>query len=156
MRRRATDGEIARMRGVLSYQFNEAVALALIPEGSEVEVEVSSKGKIRYVFVDHTRLLTLRPTDGLFSLSLDAARRIVKAVDPPRFRVIVRGETELMGSVLIPEVIDIDPLLRPGDEVVVVDRRDNVLGVGRLRIPRALLAGLVRGEVVRIRKRVKQ
>jgi archaeosine-15-forming tRNA-guanine transglycosylase len=155
LRRKASDSEVEVLRGILSYQFSKEVAEVLLPNTARVEVELSSKGRIRNVFVDGVRLLTLRPNDGLFSLSIEAARRIASSVPGLRFRVVVNGRRELTGSVLVSDVVDIDPELRPGDEVIVVDQDNRILAVGRLKVPAAMLEGLDRGEVVRVRKRVK-
>ena len=154
MRRPATPGEVERIRAILSYQFSPEVAEALLRGGS-VSVETGSRGSIRGVFVGGRRLLTLRPGDGMFSLSLEAARIIASVVPPPRFRVVVRGDRELTGSVLVSDVVEVDPELRPGDEVIVVGVDGSILAVGRLKLPPAMLEGLSRGEVVRVRKRVK-
>ncbi|MCE4625313.1 MAG: tRNA-guanine transglycosylase [Desulfurococcales archaeon] len=154
-RRRPTEEEVEILRAILDFQFGEGAGEALLPPGSDIEVEVTGKGRIRYVLHSGERILTLRPNDGLFSLSLEAAERLLHAFPPPRLRVVIRGDRDLTGSVLVGDVVDMDPDLRPGDEVIVVDRKDKILAVGRLRLPKAVLEGLDRGEVVRIRKRVK-
>ena len=155
-RRPARQWEVERLRGIAGYQFGEDVAGVLLPDGVRVEVEITGRGSIRYIYVDGERLLTLRPNDGLFSLSLPAASRILRATSPPRLRVGVREGASIRGSVLAPDVVFMDPDLRPGDEVIVVlSSSDKLLGVGRVRIPPVMLEGLERGEVVRIRKRVK-
>ena len=154
MRRKASRAEIERMKAVLAYQFSPEVADALL-RSDDIVVETGGRGSIRGVIVDGARILTLRPGDGMFSITIEAARRIALRVPPPRFRVVVRGDRELSGSVLVGDVLGMDPLLRPGDEVIVVDRGDSILAVGRVKLPAAMLEGLDRGEVVRIRKRVK-
>lgn len=106
--------------------------------------------------MDGKRIFTLRPNDGLFSLSLEAARMIVASVPPPRLRVVVDGSFEIRGSILAAGVRSMDPELRPGDECIVVDPSDRVLAVGRVRIPPSMLEGLRRGETVRIRRAVKR
>ena len=44
-----------------------------------------------------------------------------------------------------------DPLARPGDEVIVVDELDSLIGVGKLKLPPVTVKSLEKGEVVRIR-----
>jgi len=99
--------------------------------------------------------LTLRPTDGYFSLSIHAAERVRIASKPPRYRLVVSEAAELKGSVLAPVVKMIDESLRPGDEVLIVDESDRLLAVGRLRVPPIMINGLSRGEVARVRARVR-
>ena len=155
-RRPAKLWEVERLRGIAGYQFGEDVAAALLPEGARIDVEITGRGSIRYVYVNGERILTLRPNDGLFSLSIPAASMILQVASPPRLRVGVREGASIRGSVLAPDVVFMDPYLRPGDEVIVVSSgNDKLLGVGRVRIPPVMLEGLERGEVVRVRKRVK-
>lgn len=141
------------IRGVLAFQFSDRVARALTSPESEVMVEYSSTGRIRYVWLGGERILTRRAGDGLYALSsLKAGVLVARSEPPPRFRVVVR-EPEFVGrGVLAVNVAGIDPLLRAGDEVVIVDEDDRVLGVGRLRVPPPLALTLMRGEVVRVRK----
>ncbi len=153
--RRPTQEELARLRGIAKYQFSEKVANVFFSRQNNVGilVEVTGKGSLRGVLHGEKRVATLRPTDGLFSLGLYGASLILDAESAPRFRVIIRCDRELSGSVLVADYVDMDPLLRPGDEAIVVDENDRLIGVGRLRIPRGMIPGLSRGEIVRLRRR---
>ena len=153
--RSPTPSELLRLRGIAKYQFSDRVANAFFPKSSnrDLRVEVTGKGSIRGVFHGEKRLATLRPSDGLFSLSLHGAQLILNVESPPRFRVIIKCSREISGGILVGDYIEMDPLLRPGDEAIVVDEHDRLIGVGRLRIPREMIPGLSRGEIVRLRRR---
>ncbi|GAB6148395.1 PUA domain-containing protein [Stetteria hydrogenophila] len=148
----ATRSVLRVIRGLLSYQFTPRVAEALTTPEEEVSVEYSSTGRVRFVRLQGERILTRRAGDGLFSLSLKAASVVLGVEPPPRFRVAVREPEYVSGGVLAVNVDWIDGFLRPGDEVIIVDSEDRLLGVGRLRVPPSMLAGLERGEVVRVRR----
>jgi uncharacterized protein with predicted RNA binding PUA domain len=137
----------------LAFQFDFNVARSLLPSPDVVSVVLSSTGRVRYVLVNGVRMLTLRPTDGFFTLSIEAGEIVRRASKPPRFRVVVKGGevTRVKGSILKPIVLDIDPHLRPGDEVIVVDELDNLVGVGKLKLPPVVVKSLEKGEVVRVR-----
>jgi len=141
------------LRMALAYQFDYSVAEALLPAPHRISVRYSRKGRIREVWLDENLLLVKRPNDGLFSIGLKAAQIIVSVASKPRYRVIVKGDRELKGSVLARDVVEIDPNLRPGDEVIIVDADDNVIGVGRLRVSPIMLIGLEKGEIARIRRK---
>jgi len=147
-RRSPSSGELRVLWARLSYQFTPKVANALL--NGKVEVEYGSRRRIRYVYLDGSLVLTLRPGDGLFSITMKAGEIIRKVEAPPRFRVIVR-DGELKGSVFAKDVVGIDPQLRPGDEAIVVTEVDELVGVGRLRLPSYMLKGLQRGEIVRLK-----
>ncbi len=152
MRRKATKSEIIKLWGILTYQFNSLVANSLLNPPSSIEVITSSKGKVRYVLKKGKRMLTLRPTSGTFSISLEAAKIITSLVESPRFRVIVKGDRELKGSVLARDIVDVDVNIRPNNEVIVVNKSDEVIGVGRAKVSGDLMKLLSYGEVVRLRE----
>jgi len=137
----------------LAFQFDFNVARSLLPSPDVVSVILSSTGRVRYVLVNGVRMLTLRPSDGFFTLSIEAGEIVRRASTPPRFRVVVKGGevTRIKGSVLKPIVLDVDPLARPGDEIIVVDELDNLVGVGKLKLPPIVVKSLEKGEVARIR-----
>jgi len=137
----------------LAFQFDFNVARSLLPSPDVVSVILSSTGRVRYVLVNGVRMLTLRPSDGFFTLSIEAGEIVRRASTPPRFRVVVKGGevTRIKGSVLKPIVLDVDPLARPGDEIIVVDELDNLVGVGKLKLPPIVVKSLGKGEVARIR-----
>lgn len=150
VRRRPSPSELLHLRAVAAYQWDWRVAANLVRDGEEYIVDFR-RGRPRHVILEGRVYLTLRPGDGLFSLTLSSAERVREASEPPRYRVIVR-RGEFQGSVLAPIVASIDPRLRPGDEVLVVDEDDKLLGVGRLRVPPRALEALSRGEIVRVRR----
>jgi len=152
MRRKATKSEIIRLWGILAYQFNSLIANSFLSPQESIEVITSSKGKIRYVLKEGKRILTLRPTSGTFSISLEAAKTIVSLTEPPRFRVIIKEDRELKDSVLARDIVDVDTNIRPNSEVVVVNRNDKIIGVGRAKVSGDLMKLLSYGEVVRLRE----
>ncbi len=150
-RRKPSEGELAKLIAIARFQFGEDVAGILFEDLESIEVDVTGRGKIRHVYLEGERLLTLRPNDGYYSLGMKAAELIVKRIPSPRLRIIVKGDRELKGSVLVVDVVGFDESLRPGDECIIVDKEDNLIGIGRVKIPPLMLEGLDRGEVVRLR-----
>lgn len=92
---------------------------------------------------------------GLLVLSLEGAKRLHRKIKPPRLRVVVQsnvGEFIRAGkSVFCKHVRNMDKSLRPGDEVLIVDRSDHLLGYGRLVLPPDLALGLRRGVAAKVR-----
>ncbi|MFN4046140.1 MAG: PUA domain-containing protein [Acidilobaceae archaeon] len=153
-----TTTEYRRIYATLAYQFDERVARALTSPPGELKVELSGTGRVRYVWRGDSMILTLRASDGLFALSIEACNIIARAVEPPRFRVVImRGEAgNIKGNIMRPVVVDLDPGLRPGDEVIVVDEDDIVVGVGKLKLPPLTVKNLEKGEIVRVRKLARE
>ncbi len=148
-RRPAGEGELSVLRSLLSFQFGQEVSKALTALPLEVEIR---RGKIRYVYDARSgeRLLTLRPNDFFFTISLRAGYVIKGILPSPRMRVIVREfrGTDVRGS----DVIQADPMIRPSDEVLVVGANDELLAVGKARAPGPLMAALKDQDVVRVRE----
>ncbi|MGC9112618.1 MULTISPECIES: PUA domain-containing protein [Acidilobus] len=140
------------MSYLLALQFNEEVAAAITSLPLQVELR---RGKIRYVYYNGVRLMTLRPRDFTFSISPEAGKIIKRATEPPRFRVIVSSGSALEGEVTGNSVLDADKLIRPGDEVLIVDVNDSLLGVGKAKAPGFLMRQLGPQEVVRFRRGVE-
>ncbi|MEM0365448.1 MAG: PUA domain-containing protein [Acidilobaceae archaeon] len=155
-KRRPTLEEYNKIYYTLAYQFNLEVAKSLLYPQESIKVELSPKGKVKYVFRDNYRILTRRASDGLLTLSIEAARIIKSTVKPPRFRVIVKSThvRDFKGSILKPSVIALDEALRAGDEVIIVDEYDRLIGIGKLKLPPLLVMSMDKGEVVRIRSLV--
>ncbi|MCE4599206.1 MAG: hypothetical protein F7C81_03305 [Desulfurococcales archaeon] len=153
MRYKVSEQVLHELRLALAYQFDYRVAEALLPTPDRVSIRYSKKGKIKEVWLDDELLLVRRPNDGFFSISLRAAQIIISTSNKPKYRIIVKGDRELKGSVLARDVVEVDPDLRPGDEVVIVDVNDNIIGVGRLRVSPIMLIGLEKGEIARVRKK---
>jgi predicted RNA-binding protein (TIGR00451 family) len=125
---------LERIRSVADYQFGKGVGVKLFPE--DVEMIYSKRtGRIRYVYLDGKRLVTLRPTDGLFSLSIKGAKRIAEKAGSAKCFVTVREDVSRFiaegGDVFAVHVAKADDEIRPKDEVIVVDEHSKVLAVGR-------------------------
>ena len=71
-----TNLDLKHIRGIADYQFGPGSGEALFPE--EITVERSKRtGKIRFVKIDERLLAALRPTDGMFTLSIYGAERLI-------------------------------------------------------------------------------
>jgi len=112
------------------------------------------------VYLEGERLATLRPTNGLFSLTIAGAKRIIEHVKPQRLWVRVREEAEpfvVKGkSVFAKHVIDADEEIRPQEEVIVTNEKGEVLAVGRAMLSGREMKAFERGVAVRVRRGVAE
>lgn len=152
MRRKASKRELIKIWGILAYQFDPIIASSLLNPEDSIEIIISPKGKLRHIIRRNKRILTLRPSSGTFSISIEAAKIITKVSEPPRYRAIIKEDRDLKGSVLARDVLEVDPNIRPNDEVIVVNKDDKVVGVGRAKIAGDLMKLLNYGEVIRLRE----
>ena len=146
---------LRRVRSVADYQFGKGVGAELFPDGIEI-VYSKRTGRIRYVYLDGKRLVTLRPTDGLFSLSIAGAKRIVENASSARCIVTVRSDVARFiaegGDVFAVHVIKADNDIRPKDEVIVVDEEGKILAVGRAVLSGDDMKAFKSGVAVKVRR----
>ena len=149
------------IKAIADYQFGSVISDVLFEEGTISNIEYSKNtGRIKHVYVNDDLYLNYRPNIGLFTLSLKAARRILEKIDPPRLRVIVLNEISDFikegRNVFNKHVIDIDNSLRPLDEVIVVNQFDELLGIGRLKLPVPYVRSFNNGIAVIVRKGINK
>ncbi|MGQ9624349.1 MAG: PUA domain-containing protein [Candidatus Bathycorpusculaceae bacterium] len=149
------ENPLRRVRSVADYQFGKGVGAKLFPDN--VKIEYSKRtGRIRYVYLDGKRLVTMRPTDGLFSLSIAGAKRIVENALNAKCFVIVRRDVSKFiaegGDVFAAHVVKADDEIRPKDEVIVLDGDGNVLAVGRAVLSGEEMRAFRFGVAVKVRR----
>jgi len=144
-----------RIRSVADYQFGKGTGVALFPEN--VEIAFSKRtGRIRYVYLAGKRLATMRPTDGLFSLSIAGAKRIVGNVDSAKCFVTVRNDVSKFiaegGDVFATHVVKADDGIRSKEEVIVLNEEGEILAVGRSVLSGEEMKAFKRGVAVKVRR----
>ncbi len=116
-----------QVRDIIRYQWGVEIG--------EVNVEVRN-GRPRKVYKDGKYIGMIRPYDGLFVPSVEGAELLKNMLPFPKGRVVVdevaKDPVSEGRSVFTKFVMDIDPDLIPGQEVIVVDENDRVLSVGKL------------------------
>jgi len=146
---------LKRIRSVADYQFGKMVGAKLFPENVEI-VHSKRTGRIRHIYLDGKRLATLRPTDGLFSLSITGAKRIAQNAWSAKCFVTVKDNVSKFiaegGDVFAVHVIKADDEIRPKDEVIVVDESGKVLAVGRAALSGEEMRAFKKGVAVKVRR----
>lgn len=153
------DKALLKIRQIADYQFGRGVGKALFPD--EVEITFSKgTGRIRHVYLNEKRIATLRPKDGMFSLTIEGAKRIVENVKDLKGWVRVEDEAASSiaegKSVFAKHVLDADEEIRPKQEVIILDKRGNLLAVGRAVLTGREMKAFKTGVAVKVRKGIKE
>jgi predicted RNA-binding protein (TIGR00451 family) len=140
---------------VADYQFGKGTGTRLFPES--VKIVFSKKtGRIRYIYLEGKRLATMRPTDGLFSLSIAGAKRVVEKTRSAKCLVAVRNDVSKYiaegGDVFAAHVVKADDDIRSRDEVIVLDEDGKILAVGRAVLSGEEMKAFKRGVAVKVRR----
>jgi len=146
---------LQKIRAIADYQFGRGAGNKLFPD--EVRIEFSKKTKrIRHIYFGDELLATLRPTTGLFVLTVAGAKRLTTETGPFGYWVKVNSEAEhfvAKGRTLFAKhVLDADPEIRPQDEAIIIDSEATVLAVGRAQLTGTEMTKFSRGVAVRVRR----
>jgi predicted RNA-binding protein (TIGR00451 family) len=152
---------VRKLKAISDYQFGPDITDILFENIEIITIERSKNtNKIKYVFSDKELLLSLRPTNGLFTLSPLAAKKIVGNTSPPKLRAIILNDVSDFikkgRNVVCKHVVDIDENLRPMDEVIVVNQNDELLAIGRLKIPVPYVKDFKEGIAINTRKGINK
>jgi predicted RNA-binding protein (TIGR00451 family) len=126
----------------------------LFPDNVVIEYSHST-GRIRYISLEGKRLATLRPTDGLLSISVTAARILAEKAPTAQCFVTVRQDiadfVEKGGDVFAVHVVKADNDIHSKEEVVIRDEKGKVLAVGRAFLSSAEMLAFKTGVAVKVR-----
>jgi 7-cyano-7-deazaguanine tRNA-ribosyltransferase len=144
-----------RVAATASYQFGPQAGRRLL--AGKVAIETSPRtGRVRTVETDGEHVLSRRAYDGLFTLKLAGARRIHEWLPRPFMRVRVDEESAPFNaagkSVFAKFVLGVQKGLRPGEECLVVDPDDELVGCGQLRVSPAEMKDMGSGPAVDVRE----
>ncbi len=148
------DADMIRAKAVARYQFGLEAAEALFKE--PIELVTSKKtGKIRNVISDGEHVLSMRARDGLYTLKMEGARRIIASVPAPHMRVAVSDDAVPFVSegknVFTQFVLSCDPDIRPMEEVIVTDKDDRPIATGRAFLVEFEIRVMKKGMAVKVR-----
>jgi uncharacterized protein with predicted RNA binding PUA domain len=141
------------LRRMANYQFGQGAGPALFPTDGDFEVKRSSSGRPQQVIAPAGRVVSLG-VDGRFTLGLEGGRRL-GALDHPQNRVVVGDDSEPFvregRNTFAKFVTAADPEIRPGDEVLVVHDRGDLLAVGRAELGADAMLDFDAGMAVKVR-----
>ncbi|MFX1489245.1 MAG: PUA domain-containing protein [Promethearchaeota archaeon] len=152
---------LRQIKAISDYQFGTIITDILLKDIENIRIERSrTTNKIRYIYYKNELILTLRPNNGFFTLNLNSAKKIIDKTLSPKLRVVVLNEiSEFIKkgrNVFCKHVVEIDDELRPSDEVIVVNQNDELLAIGRLKLPVDYVKSFSNGIAVNVRKGVNK
>lgn len=137
---------------VADYQYGAGAGKALFD--GDVVVQRTSSGRPQQVLVDDERVVSYG-TDGRFTLGAAGGRRLQAALDSPAYRVVVGDDSEPFvrdgKNVFAKFVREVDPVIRPGDEILVEHYEGDLLAVGRAELSAQAMLDFESGMAVKIR-----
>jgi uncharacterized protein with predicted RNA binding PUA domain len=153
------ENQLGKVRSIADYQFGKGVGAKLFPDNIKIQLSPRT-GRIRYISLDYQRLATLRPTDGLLSLSIKAAKFMTEQIPEAKcFVTVQNGVSKYIaagGDVFAVHVVNVDPEVGAKDEVIAIDQDRNVLAVGRAQLSSSEMLAFKVGVAVKVRHGSKE
>jgi len=150
---------LAKVRSIADYQFGKGVGTQLFPDNIEIQYSPRT-GRIRFINLNAERLATLRPTDGVLSLSLKAAVFMAQNTPFAKCFVTVKNEVSKFiaagGDVFAVHVVKVDAEVGAKDEVIALDEDGKVLAVGRTALSSGEMKAFKTGVAVKVRHGSKE
>ena len=156
--RGSKDYDIRKIKSVANYQFGKGAGEALF-KGKIKIVKSKVTGKIRNVYCDGKHIVSMRASDGFFTLKIEGGKRLHEHFSTPKLRVIVENDAipfiKQGKNVFAKFVVNACGQLRPYDEVLIVDENDELIAVGQCIMNKKEMLDFERGIAVKTREVVK-
>jgi len=150
---------LEKIRRIADYQLGKGAGDALFPNNAQI-VFSRTTGRIRYIYLKRRLLATLRPTDGIFSLTVEGAKRLTSKANLGRLWVKVSDDAAPFiakgKSVFAKHVTDADTKIRPQTETIVLNKHGKVLAIGKAVLTGREMKRFKRGLAVRVRRGVAE
>lgn len=145
---------LKRARIIADFQFGRGAGEALFSQ--DTTFKLSNTRRLRYLYSGTERIATVRANDGLLTLSMLGAQRLHAFFATPRLRVTISGDAAPFvvkgGNVFAKHVLSVDPSIRAGEEVLVVDAQDRLIATGKAVLAPEEMQQIKRGIAVQTRK----
>ena len=151
------DFDIVRISAVSDMQFGKNASKALF--NGEIKIVKSKKtGKIRNIYCDDKHVLSMRAGDGLFTLKIEGGKLLHKYFKTPKMRVMAEEDAVPFikdgKSAFAKFVKECDLDLRPSDECLIINEKDELLAVGRCLLNRIEMLSFNYGMAVKTREHI--
>ena len=147
-----------RLKEIADYQFGNGAGEALFgSDKNKIKIEKSRKThKIRHVYEDANIIVNMRANDGFLILSDLGAKRLHEQFEYPKHRVVVSEDVEEFAvagkSVFNKFVVECDEPIRRNDEVLIVNKNDDLLAYGKALLSSYEINDFNNGQAIKTRK----
>jgi len=145
---------LKRARIIADFQFGQGSGQALFLD--DTTYSLSKTKRVRQLFSGDVRIATVRARDGLLTIGMFGARRLYDYLPSERLRVMVSDEAAPYvakgGTAFARHVVQVDPEIRAGEEILVVDEEGRLIATGKVLLSPQEMLDLSRGPAVMVRE----
>ncbi len=157
MQKNEMEYDLRKIRSIADYQFGRGASQALF-NGKIRIVKSKTTGKIRNVYCNGRHVVSMRASDGFFTLKAAGGKALHAFFSPPKMRVVIAGDAVPFvrqgKNVFAKFVVDCDSELRPYDEALIVSENDELIAVGQTIMNREEMLSFKRGIAVKTREAI--
>ncbi|MEM2935301.1 MAG: tRNA guanosine(15) transglycosylase TgtA [Candidatus Thermoplasmatota archaeon] len=155
--KKSRDFDLRKIKAIADYQFGKGAGNTLFK--GKIEIVKSKKtGKIRNVICDGKHVVSMRASDGFFTLKKEGAKILHNFFNQPKMRVYVADDAVPFikdgKNVFAKFVLDACKELRPYDETLIVSENDELIAVGQCVLNREEMIDFERGIAVITREAI--
>ncbi|NHJ84844.1 MAG: hypothetical protein FK734_05245 [Asgard group archaeon] len=146
---RSFNYDTERLQAIANYQFGLPIGEVMFNDSYQIK---GRPPQPYMILQKKERLGVIHPSTGHMTLSMKTAKTLV---ENKKYYITFEGE-KLEGSTLFAVgVVDADPEIRPTDAIVIVDKQNNLLGIGQAILSGKDILQLKNGPVAKIKQKVK-
>ncbi len=147
--------DLTKIKKVADYQFGNGSGDALFFGDLKI-IHSKKTGKIRHIYAADELIATMRASDGYFVLNKEGARRLHSNTKYPQNRVVVNEDSEPFArdgkSIFSKFVIECDENIKANDEVLIVNKNDDLLAFGKSILNSYEIYDFDSGQAIKTRK----
>jgi predicted RNA-binding protein (TIGR00451 family) len=146
--------DLDKLRAIVDYQFGNGAGDLLFPKNAWIEYSKNTL-RPRHIFCGDILLASFRPTDGLFTITIAGAKRLIKLSNYTGYIVVnddVLEFIELGKNLFAKHILEVGPGIRPGDEVIICDSSGFVAAVGKAILTSEEMIRFKKGIAVKTRR----
>ncbi|MEM3832645.1 MAG: PUA domain-containing protein [Thermoprotei archaeon] len=148
---------LSQIRRIADYQFGLGVGKVLFPE--HVSIELSKQGRPRRIYLNDRLIATIRARDGYIALTLDGAR-ILLGNNLAEKNIVIISEDAVPfvkngRNVFVKFIENASRELKAGEEVIIVNKRKELIAVGRAILNGEEMLNLKSGLAIKVRRGVE-
>jgi 7-cyano-7-deazaguanine tRNA-ribosyltransferase len=147
--------DLQKIRSIADYQFGFGAGDVIFSKN--IRIQYSKKtGRIRHVYSNDLLYANYRPNDAFFTLTIAGATQLVAGLPNLSYKVTVLDDVVDVISegknVMAKHVLDAGDNIRSGDEVIVVDKGNNVIAIGKAILTKEEMLSYETGVAVKTRR----
>ena len=151
--------DVRKAIAIADFQFGKNAGISLF-DGKLKIVKSKKTGKIRNIYTNGKHIVSMRASDGFFTLKKEGGKLLHQTFPPPCLRIVIKNEAIPFvregKNVFAKFVLNCDESLRPYDEALIVNKEDEMVAIGRCIMNNEEMRSFNKGIAAKTREGINQ